>query len=291
MRPPLRLCLVDMNNGVPNEATRCFKGIIAALVARARAANPSLEVAVAHIQPRNLGEAPPADCDLALCTGGPGSPFDGYDDPWCTGYRRFLDAVVDAHACRRVSPAALLVCHSFEIAIPHFGFATMARRATRKFGLMPVYTTHEGARSPLLGSFGDRFFAWEHREWEARDLDRAKLASLGGELWAVETRPDGTGEWKGDGLLAFRFAPGLEGTQFHPEADRDGALAWIQRPEQVAACIAAYGETTYRRMLSSIDDPLRLARTFEQLIPGWLTRSFDAWALERGLSPIDAAAA
>jgi hypothetical protein len=151
---------------------------------------------------------------------------------------------------------------------------------------MPAYTTKEGARSDLLGALGERFFVWEHRDWEAVELNRAKLASLDGELWAVETRPDGGGAWKGDGLLAFRFAPGVEGTQFHPEADRDGALAWIKRPEQAAACVEAYGETTYHRMLASLDDPLRLARTFEQLIPGWLTRTFNALAIERDLSPI-----
>jgi homoserine O-succinyltransferase len=283
---PLRLCLVDMNNGVPNEATRCFRVLLAGFVARARGANPGLEFSVVHVQPRNLGEAPPKDCDLALCTGGPGSPFDGYEAPWCTGFRRFLDAVVDAQASGRKSPSALVVCHSFEIAIQHFGFARMARRATRKFGIMPAYTTKEGARSDLLGTLGERFFVWEHRDWEAVELNRAKLASLDGELWAVETRPDGGGAWKGDGLLAFRFAPGVEGTQFHPEADRDGALAWIKRPEQAAACVEAYGETTYHRMLASLDDPLRLARTFEQLIPGWLTRTFNALAIERDLSPI-----
>ena len=28
-------------------------------------------------------------------SGGPGSPFDGYDDPWCTGYRSWVDHVVE----------------------------------------------------------------------------------------------------------------------------------------------------------------------------------------------------
>jgi GMP synthase-like glutamine amidotransferase len=286
MAPSLHLCLVDMNNGVPNEATRCFRTILERFTARARAVNPTLDVRFTHVQPRNLGEAPPPDVDLVLSSGGPGSPFDGYDEPWCTGYRRFLDSVVDAHVRGKGEPSALVVCHSFEIAIEHFGFARMAKRASRKFGLMPVYTTPEGARAPLLEPFGDRLFVWEHRDWEAVGLDHAKLAALGGELWAVESRPDGSSPWKGDGLLAFRFAPGVEGTQFHPEADRDGALAWIQRPEQATACIEAYGELTYQRMLASLDNPERLARTFEVLIPGWLDRAFDGLAARRGYKTI-----
>jgi GMP synthase-like glutamine amidotransferase len=286
MSRPLHLCLVDMNNGVPNEATRCFKDILGAFTRRAQSTNPTIDVRLSHVQPRNLGEAVPADADLVLSSGGPGSPFDGYDEPWCTAYRTFLDRVVDTHLRGGASPATLIVCHSFEIGVQHFGFARMERRASRKFGLMPVYTTYAGARSPLLGAFGERLFAWEHREWEALGLDEGKLASTGGELWAVESRPDGSSGWKGDGLLAFRFAPGIEGTQFHPEADRGGALAWIRRPEQAAACIEAYGQLTYDRMLVSLDDPTRLARTFAVLIPGWLDRAFDALAMERGYSPI-----
>jgi GMP synthase-like glutamine amidotransferase len=283
---PLHLCLVDMNNGVPNEATRCFKELLGAFTRRAEGANPGLRVRLTHVQPRNLGESIPADADLVVSSGGPGSPADGYGDPWCTAYRRFLDRVVDTHAGSGSTPAALLVCFSFEVAIQHFGFAQMQPRATRKFGVMPVYTTPAGARSPLLGAFGDRFFAWEHREWEAVGLDEARLAQLGGELWAVESRPDGSSPWKGDGLLAFRFGPGVEGTQFHPEADRDGALAWIRRPEQAAACVAAYGQLTYERMLASLDDPERLARTFAALIPGWLDRAFDALAPRCGYATL-----
>lgn len=275
-----------MNNGVANEAMRCFRVIVDRFVGRVRAVSPEIEVTLAHVQPRNLGEAPPPDFDLYLSTGGPGSPFDGYDDPWCTRYRRFLDDIVDGHARGEPAPSVLAICHSFEIAIQHFGFARMARRSARKFGLMPVYTTMAGARSPLLSAFGDRLFAWEHREWEAVDLDHRALDALGGELWGVETRPETGSTWKGDGLLAFRFAPGVEGTQFHPEADRDGALAWIRRPEQIAAVKAAYGELTYQRMLKSLDDPERLARTFELLIPGWLARNFDALAPARGWKPV-----
>jgi GMP synthase-like glutamine amidotransferase len=280
---PLRLCLVDMNAGVPNEAMRCFRRLVEGFLVRIRRANPALEVKVAHVQPRNLGEAPPAEADLYLCTGGPGSPFDGYDDPWCTAYRGFLDGIVNEAIRGKPSRGALLVCHSFEIAVAHFGFARLQARAERKFGVMPVYPTEQGMRGPLLAPFGERFFAWEHRDWEVVGLDTRKLDALGGELWARESRD---GRSKGEGLMAFRLAPGLEGTQFHPEADREGALAWIERPEQMAACVAAYGELTYERMRRSLDDPARLGRTFDTLIPGWLDRGFDELAPSRGWAAI-----
>jgi GMP synthase-like glutamine amidotransferase len=276
-----------MNNGVANEATRCFRRLFEGFSARVRAANPGLDIHFRHVQPRNLGELPDGhNVDLVLSSGGPGSPFDGYEDPWCTGYRKFLDLVIEKtlqDAYR--SPALFVVCHSFEIAINHFGFAQMTRRDNLKFGVMPCYTTEEGRRSPLFEAFGDRLFVWEHRRWQATDLDEKKLKALGGQLLAVESRPGGEID-KGRGLLGFNFAPGIVGTQFHPEADRPGVMAWVNRPEHAADLKDAYGESLYERMLKTLSDPTRLARTYALLIPGWLTYRFNQLALERGLRPI-----
>ena len=81
----LKVCLVDMNNGVANQATRCFRRLVDGFSKRVREANPSLDVVFKHVQPRNLGELPDADTDLLLSSGGPGAPTDGYEDPWSTG--------------------------------------------------------------------------------------------------------------------------------------------------------------------------------------------------------------
>ena len=132
----------------------------------------------------------------------------------------------------------------------------MAKRSAKKFGdHAGLPDRRRGARASCSPPFGERFFVWEHREWEAIDLDTDKLRRLGGELWARESR-DGIS--KGEGLVAFRFAPGIEGTQFHPEGDGDGVMAWLQRPESVRATINTYGNLTYERMLRSVDDSERL---------------------------------
>ena len=281
----LRLSLVDMNNGVPNEAIRCFRRLFAGFTSRVRAANPGLAVELEHVQPRNLGELPSPDVDLLLSTGGPGSPHDGWDEPWCTGYRRRLDALLERAARRpEDGPAAFLVCHSFEIAVQHFGVATMAPREPLKFAIFPAYLTPEGRRTDFLRPFGDRLFVWEHRKWQAVDLDQRRLDAHGGALLAVESRPGRKD--KGEGLLGFRFGPGLEGTQFHPEADRPGVMAWIERPEHAEALKDAYGNSLYARMMKTLGDPTRLARTYALLIPGWLTERFNRLARARGLQSL-----
>ena len=126
---PLRVSLVDMNNGVPNEAVRCFRRLLDAFTARVRACNTHLSVVLEHVQPRNLGELPSKHADLVLSSGGPGSPHDGWDEHWCTAYRVFLDSILDRAAQNpEQAPAAFAVCHSFEIAVQHFRFAEMTRR-------------------------------------------------------------------------------------------------------------------------------------------------------------------
>ncbi|MFN7971800.1 MAG: hypothetical protein U0166_05560 [Acidobacteriota bacterium] len=285
---PFSVCLIDMNNGVENQGIRCFKGIVDRFFETVRAANPGIPITFSHVEPRNRGEAPPEAADLYLSSGGPGSPYDGYDDPWCVDYRKFLDALAAEGLAHPEGARSLFaVCHSFELCVMHFQVARMTQRPTRKFGVMPVYMTDEGLASPLLSVFGDRLFAFEHRSWQAVDLDTTKLAALRGKLWARESRD---GHSKGEGLLSFLFAPNIEGTLFHPEADRAGALAWIARPDQAAAVIEAYGELTYLRMLKTLDDPTRLARTYALLLPGWLTRRFNALAPARGWTGVAAPA-
>ncbi len=284
-RPPLRVCLVDMNNGVANQATRCFRRIVDAFALRVRAKNPNLEVAFKHVQPRNLGELP-GDEDLVLSSGGPGSPHDGYDEPWCTGYRAFLDRVVEDNLERpTASVKVFVVCHSFELSILHFKVAEMQRRTSLKFGLMPAYMTAEGEQTDYLRPFGYRLFCWEHRNWEAVNLDAARLRALGGALLSRETAEGGA--YKGDALLGLRFAPGVDGTQFHPEADKPGVMNWIERPEHKVAVTDAYGEALYERMVKSLGNPDRLAKTFALVLPGWLTTRFNLLAKERGYKPLD----
>lgn len=276
---PLRLCIIDMNNGVENQGIRCFRGILDAFLERARESNPSLVTELTTVEARHKGGIPPDDCDLYVSSGGPGSPFDGADEPWAKGYRDFVDGLVEDGRRSTASRAMFAVCYSFELLVEHLRVARMEPRGSRKFGVMPIYTTEQGMSSPLLAPFGDRLFAFEHRNWQAVEPNEAAMRDLDAELWARESRD---GHSKGPSLLAFRFAPNIEGTLFHPEADRAGALAWIARPDQAAAVIQAYGELTYVRMLKTLDDPMRLARTRALMVPGWLTRRFNALAEERG---------
>jgi GMP synthase-like glutamine amidotransferase len=285
MQSSLRLCLVDMNNGHPNQAMRCFRVLIDGFFAKVKAHNPGLDTRMIVVQPRNQHELPPDDCDLYLSSGGPGSPFEHDGEPWLDAYRAWLDSIAERNVRdETAAPGLLGVCYTFELLIVHYRLADMVQRSSRKFGVMPVYMTDDGLQHPLTAPFRDRLFAFENRSWEAVNLDERRLRELGGKLLARESR-DGVS--KGRGLLAFSFAPGIEGTQFHPEAEKPGVVAWLRKREQAEAFIEAYGAITYQRMLRTLDNPERLAKTFTTLIPGWLTRRFNLIAPRRGWNPIE----
>ncbi len=284
----LRLCIVDMNNGHVNQAMRCFRGLVAEFFERVKRQNPELACELVEVSPRDTNNPIPTDCDLYLSSGGPGSPFDGEGEPWTFDYARFLDGIVESvlQGGER-QRSVFAICYSFEMVVRHYAVAQIVPRAERKFGIMPVYTTHEGQAHPLLAPFGDRLFAFEHRNWEAVDIDERKLRELGGMVLARESR-DGVS--KGRAILGLDVAPGVEAVQFHPEADRAGVVNWISRPEQAAAFKATYGEVTYQAMMRTLDDPRRLARTYALVIPRWLVRRFNALAPHRGymeLPPVE----
>lgn len=274
-----------MNQGHPNQAIRCFRVILDEFFMRVRARNPKLEPSLIHVQPRNLHELPPDDCDIYLSTGGPGTPYEHDGEPWLKNLRHWYDRLVDRTIQKGpTSPALFGVCYTFELLIRHFAVSGMERRASTKFGVMPIYMTPKGIEHSLTHVFGDRLFSFEHRNWEAIDLDERRLRDLGGSVLARESRD---GESKGRALLALEFAPGIEGTQFHPEADRGGVIAWLSKREQAEAFVAAYGHETYDRMIHTLDNPNRLARTFALMIPGWLTRKFNLLAYERGWKSLE----
>ena len=219
-----RLSLVDMNNGVTNEATRCFRRLFGAFSARVRAANPGLSVELEHVQPRNLGElpvsrrgprpllrrarVPPRRLGRAVVHRVPAVP--GPDD----------GAAV--HGTRTHRPGRLPGLPLVRDRGPPLPVApTWPPREQLKFAIFPAYVTAEGRQTASSSHFGDRLFIWEHRDLAGGGPGRTgRLREHGGALLASESRPGRCD--KGRALLAFRFGPGLDGTQFHPEADRPG---------------------------------------------------------------------
>ena len=284
-RRSLTVCIIDMNNGHVNQAMRCFRGIVAQFFQRVGRANPGLDTKLVEVSPRDTQNPIPRDADLYIGSGGPGSPYDGDAQPWFADFAAFMEFLGgEARRTDDQQKALFAVCYTFELLVRHFRVADMLVRDSRKFGVMPVYTTQRGQSHPLLHAFRDRLFAFEHRNWEAVNPDERRISELGGAILAQESRD---GYSKGRAVLGIDFGPGIEAVQFHPEADRAGVMSWVARPEQAEAFRETYGELTYQAMLRTLDDPNRLARTYALVIPGFLTRRFNLLAQARGYATID----
>lgn len=279
--PPVRVCLIDMNAGVKNEAIRCLHAAMAIFERQLRYANPDVALAVTIVSPRDKADAIPPGFDIYLSSGGPGSPFDSEGTPWGAQYATFLDSVYEAHDKGRAdAPALMPICYSFELIIMHFRVARLVPRAEKKFGVQPQYTTEAGRNHPLLAMFKDRIFAFEHRSWDALEPDAKLLAALSGAVLAAESRPELHD--KGESITSVHIGPGIESTLFHPEADRAGIHAWIDKPEQEAAFKEAYGTLTHERMMRTIAHPERIDRAHKEVIPGFLRRHVNRLAGLRG---------
>lgn len=274
-----------MNGGVKNEAIRCLHATMAIFERQLRFANPDVPLALTVVSPRDKADAIPSGQDIYLSSGGPGSPFDAEGTPWGTQYRTFLDTVYEAHAKgREDAPALMPICYSFELIIMHFRVARLTRRAEKKFGVQPQYTTSAGRAHPLLAMFKDRIFAFEHRSWDALEPDAKVLSALSGAVLAAESRP-GLHD-KGESITSVHIGPGIESTLFHPEADRAGIRVWIEKPEAEAEFKEAYGTLTHERMMRTIAHPERIARAHKEVIPGFLRRHTNRLASLRGWAPI-----
>jgi hypothetical protein len=270
-----------MNAGVKNEAIRCFHATMAIFERQLRYANPDVPLAVTRVSPRDVADAIPEGFDFYLSSGGPGSPLDSEGTPWGAAYGKFLDYVYAAHEKgREDAPGLMAVCYSFELVVLHFRVARLAKRAEKKFGVQPQYTTEAGRAHPLLAMFKDRIFAFEHRNWDALDPNAEALRALGGAVLAGESRP-GLHD-KGESITALHVGHGIETTLFHPEADRAGIHAWIDKPEAEAEFKEAYGNLTHERMMKTIAHPERIDRAHKEVIPSFIRRHVNRLAPVRG---------
>lgn len=256
-----------MNNGLENQAMRAFKEIVSDFFDRAKEANPEIDIGLQIVSPRDKGEFPDR-ADLYLSTGGPGSPYDGVE--WEGRYFDLLDEISGDD-----SKFMLAVCHSFQLAARWSGAGVVQLRPEgKKFGIMPVYMTEIGVASQLLGDFGDRLFAFEHRDWEVVGVDADR--------WKILARESRDGLSKGEATLAIDFGGGIEGVQFHPEADPVGIRAWICREDKKQELINVYGEELWESMIKTVDREDRVIRTRKKIIPGWLNRKFNILAENNG---------
>jgi hypothetical protein len=76
-------------------------------------------------------------------------------------------------------------------------------------------------------------------------------------------------------VMGIRFSPEMIGTQFHPEADPEGLLEYFMDAERKASIVEEHGASRYDRMIRDLANPMKIRRTFEAVIPGFLENAIE----------------
>lgn len=74
-------------------------------------------------------------------------------------------------------------------------------------------------------------------------------------------------------MMAIRFNEYFISTQFHPEADAKGMMAYLSKEEKKKEVVDEHGITKYNDMLDHLEDPDKIAHTQATIIPNFLDQA------------------
>ena len=267
MTQPLRIAILDLYNGHPNEGMRCLK----ALVQEFRQ-HEAPETAVQFFDVRQHREVPRADAfDVFVSSGGPGDPLDTAD--WGPAYFGLIDEILTGNESGSAKKFLFLICHSFQMVSHHLRVGEITKRRSTSFGTFPMHKTGAGERERYFETLPEPFYAVDSRDYQLIQPDEARLAELGAEILCLEKdRPHVALE---RAVMAIRFTPEVFGTQFHPEADAEGMLRYFEKPEKREQVIAVHGEDKYQEMVEHLNDPDKILLTESAIIPSFLRHAHE----------------
>ncbi|MCB0707169.1 MAG: GMP synthase [Saprospiraceae bacterium] len=256
----IRLAIIDLYNGIPNQGMRCIKEIVDSY-------QKDLSWKVFNL--RQALEVPNLeDYDIYVFTGGPGNPLEG-DGVWDEAFFQLVD---DIWSFNRYSleakKYAFFICHSFQMASNHFGLGSIEERHSASFGTYPVYLTDAALDDPILGDLPNPFVVADFRDFQLIKPNLERFEEIGAEILALEKiRPHVDYE---RAIMAVRFSDEILGVQFHPEADPFGMLKHFQEESSFVQVINEHGKEKYANMIRDLSHPDKIELTHNTILPAFL---------------------
>jgi homoserine O-succinyltransferase len=255
----IKIAILDMYNGEPNQGMRCIIDIINRF-------NHIVSFKIFDI--RRKSEIPKIkDFDIYISTGGPGNPLEG-DGIWDKNYYEFIDQLNDWNTENEVKKHVLFICHSFQMACKHFGLAEITKRNDTSFGVMTVHKTKEGYNDPIFEGLADPFYGVDSRDYQVVQPNFNVFSEKGAKIICLEKIRDHVQYERA--IMAVRFNKYFVGTQFHPEADPLSFIANLKKAEAREKIINMKGRTKFRNMLEDLLDEEKIYKTNETFIPNFL---------------------
>lgn len=261
----LRIAILDLYNGEPNQGMRCIRELI-----NSWGEQTAQEVEWDEFDVRQYCEVPDMSYDIFISSGGPGSPIDSEGSDWEAAYFNWLSQVEtwNSDSTKHNKKFVFFICHSFQLVSRHYGIGAITKRKKTSFGVFPVHVLLEGQLDPVLSGLRDPFYVVDSRDWQLIRPNFEKVKELGFQILGIEKyRPHVPFE---QAIMGIRFNEYMIGTQFHPEADAVGMSMYLQTEDKKKTVIENYGEEKWKTMIEGLNDPEKIMWTYTHILPNFL---------------------
>jgi homoserine O-succinyltransferase/O-acetyltransferase len=264
MEDRLRLAILDMNDGRPNQGMRCIRDIVSRY---------SSVFEIDEFDVRAGGELPNLDYDVYISSGGPGNPLEG-DGVWDKAWYNLVGDLWQHNIENPFEKKYMFfICHSFQMACHFFELGTLTPRKSTSFGIMPIHMTEAGKDDAILADLPNPMYAVDSRDWQLIQPDLDVFTLHGAQILAMEKIR--THVELERAIMAVRFSDEFIGTQFHPEADPIGMKIHFEREEIKNKVIENFGKAKYDDMMDKIDDPDKITMTHDTILPTFIETAIE----------------
>ncbi len=267
----IRIAILDLYEGAPNQGMRCIREIIAQWGQANR-----YEITCDEFDVRLALTVPDTSYDIYISSGGPGSPLESKNSEWENNYFRWLENIntwnnrIDDTPKKHV----FLICHSFQLVCRYYAIGEVCKRKSTAFGVFPIHMMDAGLDEPVFDGLMDPFYCVDSRDYQVIKPNHKKIREMGAKILAIEkNRPHVPYE---RAIMSVRFNDYFLGTQFHPEADADGMHMYLLRDDKKQTVIENHGEAKWHSMVEQLLDPGKIMWTYRHVLPNFLNQAVEA---------------
>ncbi len=264
----IRIAILDLNAGAPNQGMRCIRQII-----HDWSATVDFDIETTEFDVRQKTEVPDSSFDLYISSGGPGDPLSSRFDDWDIAWCKWVDEMIrwNSNPSNQQKKQIFFICHSFQLACRYFNAGLVYKRKSTSFGVLPVHMLEEGLTEPVFDGLSDPFYAVDSRDHQVIQPNHSLISEMGGAVLCIEKeRPHVPYE---RAVMGIRFNEFMIGTQFHPEADAEGMTRHFETEEKRNAVIENHGLAKLESMLAHLNDPDKIRWTYSHILPNFLNHS------------------
>jgi homoserine O-succinyltransferase len=263
---PIKVAILDLYEGVPNEGMRCIRNLVDAFKS-----DHELAITSEEFEIRKQNNIPPIDLDIYISSGGPGSPTESEGSIWDDSYMNWLSTIEkwNQDPINTRKKYVFFICHSFQLACRYFKIGNLRKRKSTAFGVFPIHMIDNAREEVVFNGLRDPFYGVDSRDFQVVEVE--KQQNIDFNILCIEKeRPHVLLE---RAVMAIRFNPYMIGTQFHPEADAKGMSMYLQRDDKKNTVIENHGYEKWKSMIEHLNDPDKISQTNKLILPNFMSKA------------------